>query len=164
MEEEKATTQSGSSAHKISSWDYLSLSEHRVVKQLIRTRSLVDKYYTSVRYGSGNVLETSGVFTFDEDILTTYFDLDALISECGLTELEMDIVTSMMDGYTVRDIVEERDYADGRAVLNRLDDAVVKIVSRNNQKWAESIEKAHHGRCQKIINKRKELKKRKLIY
>ena len=163
MEEEKTTTQTGSSTHKISSWDYLSLSEHRVVKQLIRTRSLVDKYYTSVQYGSGNVLETSGVFTFDEDILTTYFDLDALISECGLTELEMDIVTSMMEGYTVRDIVEERDYADGRAVLNRLDDAVEKIVFRNDERWSESIEKAHRRRCQKVIDKRKEQKKKDLI-
>jgi hypothetical protein len=95
--------------------------------------------------------------------LTTYFDLDALISECGLTELEMDIVTSMMDGYTVRDIVEERDYADGRAVLNRLDDAVEKIAFRNNERWAESIEKAHHRRCQKVIDKRKEQKRKDLI-
>lgn len=113
-----------------------------------------------MQYGTGNILDTSGVFTFDEDILTTYFDLDALISECGLTKTEMWIVQAMMEGYTVRDIIQDKNYADATAVFNRLDCAAEKIVTRNNERWMESIDMAHHRKCRNIIKKKAELRER----
>ena len=140
----------------VQSWNYISLSEESVVIKLIRTRSLVDTYYVAQRYADPhNILSSDGMVGFSEDILTTYFDLDALISECGLTCNEMTLVTALMDGYTVRDLVEdEGGYKCSADVFTALDLAARKIVTRNNERWETSMELAHQRRCKKTIAER----------
>lgn len=140
----------------VQTWDYISLSEESVVIKLIRTRSLVDTYYVAQRYANPSPLMSDGVVTFAEHILTTFIDLDTLINECGLTPDEHNLVTALMDGYTVRDLVEDDGiYKCSADVFTALDIAARKIVVRNNERWEKSVEMSHRRQCQKAIAKKK---------
>lgn len=165
---------SGSGKIAPSQWSYLSLSELSVVIKLIRTRSLVDTFYVAQRYANPmSPLSSDGLVDFAEDILTTYIDLDVLISECGLTEKEKFLVTRLMDGYTVRDFTDEgeeflrqnpetgklksgRPFLYAAEVFRTLDEAARKIVTRNNERWMHSQELAHKRRIEKALKEREE--------
>lgn len=59
-------------------WDYLPLSEERVVAQLIKNRWRLDAAYYPLMEEAAccNPLVSHGVFQFSEPVLTTYIDLD----------------------------------------------------------------------------------------
>lgn len=71
-----------------------------------------------------------------EPVLCTYFDLDRLIENCGLSQGQREIVSLLMDGYTLSDIAEES----GRGLTTvdvQFRRAVEKIVQENNRLWIE---------------------------
>lgn len=140
----------------VQNWSYISLSEEAVVIKLIRTRSSVDVFYTAQRYATPNPLDSDGVVGFSEDILTAYIDLDSLINTCDLTCDEINLVTNLMDGITVRDLVEDGNpYICSADVFTALDGAARKIVAKNNEKWEISMELAHKRNCKKVITEMK---------
>lgn len=135
----------------LQNWEYISLSEPRVVKTLIRTRSSVDSYYKATQYcDTLDPVVSDGRVPFDENILTTYIDLDTLIDECGLTDDEKDLVQKLMDGYTISELTEGDDPPRSTIFL-LLDSAADKIVARNDERWAEAMDSAHRARCKKFV-------------
>lgn len=87
-------------------WDYVPLSEPRVVAKLIQTRWKVDESYYPLLEQSANPLISNGVFPFSEPVLCTYIDLDMLIEETELTSAEEQTVNYLMRGYSMSDIAE----------------------------------------------------------
>lgn len=138
----------------VQTWDYISLSEESVVIKLIRTRSLVDALYAARQFANPDPLSSDGVVAFDEAILTTYIDLDSLINTCDLTGDETELVTDLMNGITIRDLVEDKTYVCSADVFTALDLAARKIVEENNKRWECSVEMAHKRYCKKIIAER----------
>lgn len=139
----------------VQNWSYISLSEESTVIKLIRTRSLVDTFWVARQYANPDPLSSDGVVSFAEDIFITYLDLDILISECGLTRDETELVTGLMNGITIRDLVEDKTYVCSADVFTALDVASRKIVEENNKRWKISVEMAHKRNCKKIIEERK---------
>lgn len=116
-------------------WDYVSLSEHRVVAALIKNRSRVDATYYMKAYNAvEHPLISQGVTQFSEPITVTYMDLDRLIETCGLTPGELEIVGLIMFGYGFTDIAAVKEVT-VQAVNQMFNRAVDKVVKRNNSNW-----------------------------
>lgn len=82
------------------------------MRLLIQHRSDIDRFYAMEAHcGEDMEHQTSGGLVFNEDIVCTYIDLDALIDSCGLSELELLAITERMKGYSLRDVAEEHGYA-----------------------------------------------------
>lgn len=116
-------------------WDYISLSEHRVVAGLIKNRSRVDETYYMKLYSSvQHPLVSQGVCPFSEPITVTYLDLDELIETCGLSKLEHSVINRLMFGYGVVDIGEQLEMTpmNVNTLFNR---AIDKVVKKNNEKY-----------------------------
>ena len=87
-------------------WDYVPLSEPRIVSQLIKNRWRVDEAFYPKLEGNASSLSCNGVFPFSEPVLVTYIDLDNLIAETPLTKSERKIVHWLMEGYEMPDIAD----------------------------------------------------------
>ena len=86
---------------------------------------------------SYNPTATNGVFPFSEPVLTTYMDLDRLITKAGLTPSENKVVNWLMQGYIEADIADHCGIA-RQAVDTLLARAVARIVRANNDEWREA--------------------------
>jgi len=79
---------------------------------------------------------SNGVFPFDEPVLTTYMDLDALIAATPLSKSERHIVGWLMKGHNADDIAEKMGTA--RQTVNVLfKRAVEKICNKDGDEWRE---------------------------
>ena len=114
-------------------WDYMPLSEERVVRMLIQNRSKLDATY-EMKQVSENPFVSQGAAPMSEPVMVTYLDLDRLIATCGLEEDEREVVGMLMRGYNRKDVAELRGVTTG-AVNMLLDAAVIKIVAKNNDEW-----------------------------
>ena len=147
----------GKRSDVVINWEYVSLSEPSVVKTLIRTRSFVDDYYNAVQFRTTmSPIVSDGMLIFDENILTTYIDLDTLIDECGLNDDELKVVNCLMDGMTINELARDMGMDSRSTVFLWLDTAADKIVARNDARWEETMERVHRNRCKRFIKKRKE--------
>lgn len=109
-------------------WDYVPLSEPRVVTKQITERWRVDESYYPLLEETENPLISNGVFPFSEPILVTYIDLDRLIEKAKLTKAEHKIVNWLMKGYAFDDIADH--YGISVAHVHLLQEhAVEKIVA-----------------------------------
>lgn len=92
-------------APRISSWDYLPLSDPVVVSSLIENRWAFDSgFECKEEWARDFYVPGSPSYHIHPEILLTYIDLDELISRSGLTEEQRKIVILMMLGYQVKDI------------------------------------------------------------
>ena len=115
-------------------WDYVPLSEPRVVIQQIKNRYRVDESYYPLKYEQSNPLLSNGVFPFSEPVLVTYMDLDMQIETAGLTKAERKIVDWVMEGYAIGDIAEHTGANLGRIEL-LISSAAKKISDKNNKNY-----------------------------
>ena len=118
-------------------WDYVPLSEPRIVARLIKNRWKVDEtFYPLMESTDISILATNGVFPFSEPVLVTYIDLDNLIETAHLTRAERQIVHRLMEGYSGTDIAEH--YGTTKEhVTTLLQSASQKIARENNRRWNE---------------------------
>jgi len=77
------------------------------------------------------------VFPFDEPVLTTYMDLDALIAATPLSKSERHIVGWLMKGHSVEDIADKLGVV-RQTISIHLRRAVEKIVDQENKCWGEA--------------------------
>lgn len=76
---------------------------------------------------------------FNEDILVTFIDLEALIARSGLSKVEIMTINGIIEGATPSDIAES--YGGKRQAINGYyRRAVTKIAERAKKEWAE-----YHG-------------------
>lgn len=116
-------------------WDYVSLSEHRVVATLIKNRRKVDSSYYMKLFGAvQHPLVSQGIAPFSEPITVTYLDLDKLIDTCGLTRAERTVINTIMFGYSFNDVADSKNTS-VQAVNQLFNRAVDKVVKRNNLDW-----------------------------
>lgn len=120
---------------------YAPLTEPRVVKELIRNRWRSDSAFIMRLYETDNPVMSNGTPSFDEDIICLYIDLDAAIAKCGLSDVQLMIVTELMKGYTASDIAENcfPEAVTQHLVTAHLTKAVHKITGwarANNAEWA----------------------------
>lgn len=109
-----------------------------------------DYYVEKVNRDPGDLLGSSSCMRFAEDILTSYFDLDLLIEDCGLSEREREIVNGLMEGWHMSELAEKFEYAGVSAVKKAFHEAVMKIVSRHNERWLRSMELEHRYHCKRV--------------
>lgn len=114
-------------------WDYIPLSEPRVVKELQKQRIRVDRAF-ALKLDSCSLQECSGVTDIAEPILCTYMDQDTLIGKSGMTPDQLQVVNWIMQGYSEMDIADEKGCS-RQAVSRQLQDGVQKIVDANNAQW-----------------------------
>lgn len=121
-------------------FEYCPLSEERVVRLLIIGRSKLDKNYDMLSYVKENGIPqlTGEASVVNEDVLCTYVDLDALISTCGLSDLEYYVVIESMKGYMLSDIAEDTGKYPA-AIKGAFSSAVEKIVVENNRRWKKAM-------------------------
>lgn len=77
------------------------------------------------------------MFPFDEPVLTTYMDLDALIAATPLSKSERHIVGWLMRGHSVEDIADKLGVV-RQTISIHLRRAVEKIVDQENKCWGEA--------------------------
>ena len=117
-------------------WDYVPLSEPRIVARLIKNRWKVDEAFYPKTDERISILGTAGVFPFSEPVLATYLDLDQLIESAPLTKAERQIVHWLMEGYTGTDIADH--YGTTKKHVTILfGSAAQKIAEENNRRWFE---------------------------
>ena len=114
-------------------WDYISLSEKRVVCVLIKQRSKIDGNYYA-KTSANDVLSHDGNTIFSEPIICVYADQDNLIETSELSPGQYVIVNKIMYGYSTSDIAEIMCIPPSSVCIqfNRAQD---KIVKRNNELW-----------------------------
>ena len=116
-------------------WDYVPLSEPRIVSRLIKNRWKVDQaFYPLAESSSTSILASNGVFPFSEPVLVTYIDLDELIEQAPLTRAERRIIDYTMRGYADPDIAEHYGTT-VQHVRTLFAGAVEKIVATENKNW-----------------------------
>lgn len=103
-------------------WEYVSLSEPRVVARLILHRGR---------------MEAKLATDMDEPVRCTYIDLDRLIEHCGLDGRQEVTVTMLMLGYTSTDIAEMLSVEEW-LIRQAFQRAVRKIVRQNNLVWKDT--------------------------
>lgn len=114
-------------------WSYLPLCEERIVAKQIQERSRLDPtYYPSLT--NANIFMTDGINLGGEPIICTYIDLETLISSCGFSARENQVLDDMMYGYTSSDIASRLGIA-RQSVDVIFKRAVKKIVDENNKRW-----------------------------
>ena len=118
-------------------WDYVPLSEPRVVTQQIQNRWKADEAYYPQIEETENPLISNGVFPFSEPVLVTYIDLDMLIQEAKLSKSEWKIVSWLMQGYIASDIATHYGIT-RQSVGVLLKRAVDKICEANNKRWRDA--------------------------
>lgn len=106
----------------IDNWDYLPLSETRIVGALIIGRS----HYDPSRSES---LQTANI----EDRICVYADLDRLLNEAPLSEKERITVYELMNGYSIADIA---------SYYNGIPQTYEKFFTRALEKLAEQEKKS----------------------
>lgn len=114
-------------------YDYMPLSDRLVVENLIKHRSEVDPYYVEKFFPSG--LSPSGDMEFREPVFVTYADLDVLISSCGLSPPQRQVVDLLMLGYTKKEIADLRDDLP-QSIEVHFNRAINRIIKENNRRWA----------------------------
>lgn len=102
-------------------WEYISLSEPRVVARLILHRGKID---------------TDGMSDMDEPVRCIYIDLDRLVERSELDGREEVTVTMLMLGYASADIAEMLGSAESD-IKSAFRQAVRKIVRCNNAIWRQ---------------------------
>ena len=136
-------------------WDYVPLSEERVVREQIKHRIRLDRAY-AIRLGYSGLVESSGVSDIAEPILCTYLDLDRLIELSEMTEEQSWVVHLIMQGYTETDIAQERGCS-RQAVCRLFRDGVGRIVAANNAQWRRFAD-------EQLKNGHVDIQKSRLIY
>ncbi len=81
-----------------------------------------------------SVLAENGAFPLNDDVLCVYIDLDRMIDTAGLSPMEGQIVSLLMEGYALSDIADHFGHARQTAGV-MFDRAVEKIVEANNAAW-----------------------------
>ena len=127
-------------------WDYVPLSEPRVVTQQIQNRHKCDESLYALSHETTNPIVSNGVFPFSEPVLVTYMDLDHLIETAQLTKPERKIVRWAMYGYSLQDIGDHYGCGETKVRL-LLKSAANKICEENNKQWSEAFSK---NRCNNI--------------
>lgn len=125
-------------------WDYITLSEPRIVSSLIKNRSKLDQsFYPSLTSNLTNVSAdiTSGVFLFSEAIICTYIDLEKQIETCGLSSGERLIVNQIMLGYSFADL-EDMFGKTRQTYEKQFERAVWKICKQNDSNWMRVYKKS----------------------
>lgn len=118
----------------LDTFDYVPLSEARVVAALIQSRSRIDAGYVSADGMEGAMDYGPGVFDLNESIVCTYADLDTLIDTCGMTDGQHTTVAMLMAGYTIADIASICCLA-ADLVFAAFREAVARIVAQENRCW-----------------------------
>lgn len=119
-------------------YKHLTLSDENVVKYLLLYRSGID-----VNYGANiniNISEAGDMFEFNQELISLYASLDALLGKIKLKENESKLLELIFEGNTIADVIKHHDYP--KKTAYRIVDRIVdKIVVENNSGWREVMEK-----------------------
>lgn len=72
--------------------------------------------------------------SINEDVITTYIDLDNLIETCGLTVRQRFILEELMSGGKIQDVANFLKI-DRKTLSESVDSSIEKIVRKNNEIW-----------------------------
>lgn len=125
-------------------FDYVPLSDPKVLSVLICNRMKLDRSYIEKVYPSG-LFSSSGGIVFNESILATYIDLDALIASADLTDKQRAVISLLMKGYTVQDIADECN-KDQSAISHLFNRAIEKLVSADTKRWTQVMRGIKRGK------------------
>lgn len=125
--------------------EYISLSDARVVKELIRGRSYHDSCYR-MRTFPDSLLGASSEFHANEGLICAYIDQDRIIKGAGLSPTQDRIVKLLMRGWRETDIAEKYNCSVA-AVSIQLSRAVDKIVQENIRQWCEFAKQRIKDKC-----------------
>lgn len=130
------TTNQGRGCHD---WDYMPLSDTRVVSALIKNRTKLDEAYV-MRLYTGHTLAVSGAHVIKEPVICTYIDLDKLIEETRFTPAEERVLALFMEGWSSSDIAKHfgKDHKTIDVLFQR---AIGRIVKTNDSKWTKANKK-----------------------
>ncbi|HEX9060703.1 MAG TPA: hypothetical protein VF941_11030 [Clostridia bacterium] len=140
----------------IHEYEVYNFSEENIIKELIKNRSQIDKFYAAKYFDSNNNINfSSDVPIFHELIEDIYLDLDELIKQTKLTDNQKEIVNLLMLGHTEEDIAR-RLKKDNKSVEKSFSIACKRLKEQNDKDWAEWIEtsgnikvKENYKQCRK---------------
>lgn len=124
----------------VDNWEYVPLSEPRIVAGLILQRSEQDRQYDLLSAPFG-IVESAGTSIMDTERMATFMDQDEQIEICGLSRSERYTVDKQMDGYSMSDVAAMMGEVAVATVSSYQERAVSKIVGANNRKWADVYER-----------------------
>jgi hypothetical protein len=119
----------------------LTLSDHNVVKYLIKHRESIDKTYPRIDNIAISIDEAGSISELNQEVIALYVSLEDTIKRCKFNDNERMIINMMFEGHTLSDIYNITKKISKQGIYKYFDKIVEKIVSKNNEMWKESMYK-----------------------
>lgn len=123
-----------------------------VIELLIQFRY---KYDENLFLDNSNAMDVNGVAAINSEVITTYLDLDRLISRCKFSDIQLKLIRLIGFGYTYEEIARLTGLTTG-AIENRLNTIYKKISDENTREWRKATYTNKLGLKTKTCSKCKE--------